>query len=177
MRCNHTPLPHRFPHLHFNPRPRTGCDQPQKLWLVVAPISTHAPAQGATAKSSWPLHKSKFQPTPPHRVRQQTCIKANTYFPPYYIFCTDPCQSSHNFFCHPSSSSIFSLFCQCRPAGKSLCACHSHCLERRALLSVFSKRPLPAKARVGGGSGATKMPLCLGRQKAAPALSSASRRP
>lgn len=156
MRCNHTPLPHRFPHLHFNPRTRTGCDQPQKLWLVVAPISTHAPAQGATAKSSWPLHKSKFQPPPPHRAQQQTCIKANICFPLYYIFCTDPCQSSRNFFSRPSFFPYFvSADLPENPCGLAIRTVlnadpfspfspKGHCLQGLALAGEAQRRRWPS---------------------------------
>ena len=120
---------------YFNPRPRTGCD------------SNPRPAQKAPRT---------FQPTPPHRVRQQTCIKANTCLPFYYIFCTDPCQSSRNFF---SRSSFFPYFVSAdlpeNPCGLairtvlnadsfSLFSPKGHCLQGLALAGEAQWRKWPS---------------------------------
>ena len=56
---------------NFNPRSRTGSDAWQKEYQVLAMISTHAPAQGATYGSDQWRRKSRFQPTLPHRERRQ----------------------------------------------------------------------------------------------------------
>lgn len=141
--------------INFNPRTRIGATD-YFYFIGLGPnISTHAPARGATAN----LYKSEYLfALLLYLLHRPLSIISQFLLPTILFF-------------------HFLLCCRCGPAGKSLCACHSHCLERRSLLSVFSKRVLLARACVGGGSAAAEMALCLGRQKAAPALSSASRRP
>ena len=59
------------PHLCFNPRTRTGCDGYSWAWDATAePVSTHAPARGATHGQAVSLIQAMFQPTHPHGVRQ-----------------------------------------------------------------------------------------------------------
>ena len=75
----------------FNPRPRTGSDPKDSVWSRNCPLSTHAPARGATflklffpsshslsthapargatLNSSYQINGIFFQPTPPHGER------------------------------------------------------------------------------------------------------------
>lgn len=186
--------------MYFNPRPRTGCDLSTTflapnppLISIPAPaqgatnvpitawnafrISIPAPAQGATVHCAQNDYGSNISIPAPAQGATANLYKSEYLFYPLLYLLYRPLSIFSQFLLPPILFFHFLLFCQREPAGKSLRACHSHCLERRSLLSVFSKRPLPARARVGGGSAAAKMALCLGRQKAAPALSSASRRP
>ena len=141
---------------------------------AIAMISTHAPVRGATTRPKGLVLRASISTHAPAQGATANLYKSEYLFSPLLYLLYRPL-SIFSQFLFPLI--LFPLFCQCGPAGKSLRACHSHCLECRFLLSVFSKRPLLARARVGGRSAAAKMALCLGRQKAAPALSSASRRP
>ena len=164
--------------MYFNPRPRTGCDLSTTFLAPNPPlISIPAPAQGATNVPITAWNAFRISIPAPAQGATANLYKSEYLFYPLLYLLYRPLSIFSQFLLPPILFFHFLLFCQREPAGKSLRACHSHCLERRSLLSVFSKRPLPARARVGGGSAAAKMALCLGRQKAAPALSSASRRP
>lgn len=148
------------PRRDFNPRTHAGYDMTLNAVQHIFVISIHTPARGATKviKTIYdPL--AEFQPTPPHRVRQQTCIKANTCLPFYYIFCTDPCQSSRNFFCRPSSFSIFSYVVGADLPGNpcalairtalnadpfSLFSPKGYCLQGLALAGEVQRRKWPS---------------------------------
>ena len=146
--------------INFNPRTRIGATE-YFYFIGLGPnISTHAPARGATFLTATAAAvETLFQPTPPHGVRQQTCIKANTCLPFYYIFCTDPCQSSRNFFCRPSSFSIFSYVVGADLPGNpcalairtalnadpfSLFSPKGYCLQGLALAGEVQRRKWPS---------------------------------
>ena len=89
----------------FNPRTRTGCDQCLAGSLVYVPVSTHAPARGATSRKPGYTRTVRFQPTHPHGVRPILASSSSSFssFNPrtrtgcdnlYKLF--QPCNSSFN---------------------------------------------------------------------------------
>ncbi len=68
--------------IYFNPRSRTGSDMTRRTpYPATKAISTHAPAQGATRfPGLFPPFRERFQPTLPHRERQQKDTKYTLSF-------------------------------------------------------------------------------------------------